>query len=100
VDRQCPIETLAFNAGSLRNFGDALSLGKVPQGNEENTGLIFILPCSLEVLGGKIWVPPKPSNDGLVVRNAGFAFQEIPVLIFVIFEVSERPVMSADCFRL
>jgi hypothetical protein len=43
-------------------------LGEVAQGNEQNSGLVFIFQCSFEVLGGKIRVFPEPSNDGLVVR--------------------------------
>ena len=33
VHRQCSVKTLAFDAGSLGNFSDALSLGEVAQGN-------------------------------------------------------------------
>jgi hypothetical protein len=80
VNRQCPVQTLALDASSLGDFGDALGLGEVAQGNEQNAGLVFILQCSFEVLGGKIWVLPEPPNDGLVMRDAGFAFHEVPVL--------------------
>jgi hypothetical protein len=55
-------------------------LGKVAQCKEQNAGLVFIFPCSFEVLGGKIRVLPEPPNDGLVVRNAGFAFDDVPLL--------------------
>src|SRR5580704_15310809 len=52
-DRQCPVRTRALDAGSLGDFSDALSLGEVAQGNEQNAGLDFIFQCSFEVLGGK-----------------------------------------------
>ena len=84
MHRQCPVKALALDAGSLSNFGDALGLSELAQGNEQNAGLVFIFQCSFEVLSGKIRVLSEPPNYGLVVRNAGFAFHEVPVLIFVI----------------
>lgn len=82
----------------LGDFGDAMGLSDVAQGNEQNAGLVFIFQCRFEVLGGKIRVLPEPSNDGLVVRDAGFAFHEVPVLIFVIFEVFQRPFSVCGLF--
>jgi hypothetical protein len=64
----------------LGDFGDALGLSEVAQGTEQNAGLVFIFECRFEVFGGKIRVLPESSNDGFVVRDAGFAFHEVPVL--------------------
>jgi len=80
VHRQSPVKAFTLDAGSLGDFGDALGLSDVAQGNEQNAGLVFIFQCRFEVLGGKIRVLPEPSNDGLVVLDAGFAFHEVPVL--------------------
>ena len=33
MNRQCSVETLAFDASGLGHFGDALSLGDVAQGD-------------------------------------------------------------------
>jgi hypothetical protein len=91
MHRQCSVKTLALDAGSLSDFGDALGLGEVAQGNEQNAGLVFVLQSRFEVFGGKIRVLPEPSDDGLFVRNAGFAFHAVPVLIFVIVALFQRP---------
>jgi hypothetical protein len=80
VYRKCSAETLALDASGLGHFGDALSLGEVPQGNSQNAGLVVISQCSFELLGRKIRVFPEPSNDGLVVRNAGLMLHEVSVL--------------------
>ena len=71
MNRQCSLETLAFDASDLGHFGDGLSLGDVAQGDEQNAGLLLIFQYSFEILGSKFRVLPEPSNDGLVVRDAG-----------------------------
>src|SRR6266481_6131485 len=100
MHRQCPVKALALDAGSLSNFGDALGLSEVAQSNEQNAGLVFIFQCRFEVLGGKIRVLPEPSNGGLVVRDAGFAFHEVRVLSLSSLRSSNARSISADCFRL
>jgi len=37
---------------ALADFGDALDLSEVAQGNEQNAGLVFIFQCRFEILGG------------------------------------------------
>ena len=80
MDRQGAVKAFSLDAGSLGNFGDALGLGEVTQCNEQGAGLVFIFQCRFEVLGGEIRLLPEPSNDGLIVRDANFAFHEVPVL--------------------
>jgi hypothetical protein len=68
VHRQRPVKVFTLDAGRLGDFGDAMGLSDVAQGNEQNAGLVFIFQCPFEVLGGKIRVLPEPSNDGRRAR--------------------------------
>lgn len=76
MNRQRAVKTLALNARSLGNFGDALSLRKVPQGNQQNARFVFIFQGSSQVLGRKIRILAEASNDGLVMGNSGCALHE------------------------
>jgi len=80
VSGQGTVKTLSFDAGGFGDFGDALSLREVAQGHEQDARLVFIFQRSFEVLGSKIRVLAEPSNNDLVVGNAGFAFHEVPLL--------------------
>jgi hypothetical protein len=81
VDRQSAVKTLTLDASSLGNFGDALGLGEMAQGNQQNAGLVLIFECRFEVLRGKIRVLPESPNYRLVVGDAGSTFHEVPLLI-------------------
>ena len=48
MNRQGSVETLALYAGRLGHFGDALSLGEVAQGDQQNSGIVLIFQCSFE----------------------------------------------------
>ena len=80
MSRQCPVETLPLDAGGLSNFGYALGLGEVAQGDEQNAGFVLIFQRRFEVLGGKIRVLSEPAEYGLVVGDAGFTFREASLL--------------------
>lgn len=58
---QSSMKAVAFDASGLGDFGDAVGLSKVAQGNEQNTGLVFIFQRGLQVLGGK---NPGPCGAG------------------------------------
>ena len=53
ADGQCTVKARAFDAGRLGNFGDALSLGEVAQGNQQNAGFVLIFKCRFKGFGGK-----------------------------------------------
>ncbi len=75
MDRQCPVKALALDAGSLRNFGDALGLGEVTQGNEQNSKFVFIFQCGFQILGGKIWVFALAAVKGMSLDQIGLEVQ-------------------------
>jgi hypothetical protein len=45
MDGERPVKTLSLDAGGLSNLGDALGLGEVAQGNEQNAGFVLIFQC-------------------------------------------------------
>src|SRR5207247_9549972 len=78
--RKRAVKALTLDAGSLGDVGNTLSLRKVTQGHEKNAGLIRIFQRSFQILGSKFRVLAEASNDGVVMRSAGFAFHEVPAL--------------------
>jgi len=80
VHRQRAVETLTLDPCCFGNLGDALRLREVAESKQQDARLVLIFECRLQVFGGKFRVPAEPTDDGLVVPNAGFPFHAVPCL--------------------
>jgi len=71
--RQGSIQALPFDPRGLGNLGDASPrLGDTTQRDKQDFRLVRVIQCGLQVLDGEFRVITQSTNDGLVVRNAGF----------------------------